>query len=323
MYSRSSEGSSVVELLIATTITGLLSLAFLGILLVNFKSNSKVTVMSSTMAAIRNLKERIGRDVREGRSLGDVYGTDFVNTYSYGGQTITDHITRGSDLFPSPNDPIYGSATPSCVQFPNNWGTKPYKLSNQCLIVQIPITDDHQDAGTTHALNSATCGWPTAIQKNEIAANVPSTPQDNVETHVYMVVADPSNPGQWLMQYASFPGYQAANSGYLQAAHNQGAANGTPQTILSGIVGPLDVNGNPKVFQFVDRTDATGTPRDSITPSADYAANYTGVVVNLEVQKTEGIKGKSNQSVPIGVKMEVFLRNNALATSTGKPQADW
>jgi hypothetical protein len=143
----------------------------------------------------------------------------------------------------------------------------------------------------------------------------PETRQENVETHVYQILQDPANPGEWIMQVASYGGIPVP--GYLPAVHTNG-----PQTLLTGIVGPMDPATNtPKVFQYISRVDTTGRPHDQIDPDGSHATEYTGVVVNLEVKRHQTVIAGRNDisSKPLGMKLEVFLRNNATATSVGQP----
>lgn len=313
---RTAHGNTIMEALISTVIMGFLSCAFMSVLLVNYKTSAKLDSMQDTINAVRAIKERLEKDVREGRSLGDVYGTD-----------VSDPVTnmtfvQGSDTFPSTADPIYGAGNDPPV--PNGWPaanvTTPYQLGNQCLIVQLPILDDHNDTGGKHFRSKTAAGWPTQIPP--LHGN---PPQDNVETHVYRIVPDQNNPGEFLMQFASFGGANrptvgAVNTGftgYSYSAHTFG-----PETVISGIIGPLDANGNPKVFQFVS-PKRSSTPVDTIPIPAD-VAEYTGVVCNLEIKRHQDMstKRKDISITPIGMKFEVFLRNNALATSVGQPLAN-
>lgn len=278
-----------------------------------FKQSFKISNMTDTTDAVRLIKDRIGKDVREGRSLGDVYGTDVTDNSVTPALTMT----QGSDQFPCTRDPIYGNGESPPAGWPSTWGSTPYTLSNTCLIVQVPIGDNHNDSNGVHAWNSANVGWPTEIPVGS-GSPATSTIQDNVETHVYMVMADPNNPGEYMMQYSCFPGY--ATTGYDPKAHSISG-----QTVLTGIIGPLDANNVPKVFQFIDKTDSKGTPQDSITPvttpSGAFVANFTGVVINLEVRhhNTVSLQSKNISVQPIAFKTEVFLRNNAVATAIGQP----
>jgi type II secretory pathway pseudopilin PulG len=299
----------MVETLVNTTIISFVALAMMSVLLMNYKTSAKVQSIQDNVSAVRAIKERIGTDVREGRSLGDVFGTLKVNTSVWPPLSYT----VGSDRFPeATRNPIYGSTLPYT---PADWPASPWRLSNTCLIVQIPVLDNHNDNGGVHRLDPTKGGWPTMIPSGWTGGGPPANGnQDNVETHVYMVVPDPENPGEWLMQLATYGGM--AVPGYNPAAHTRG-----PQTILKGIIGPLDNSGNPKVFQFINRLSTNGMPDDRIEPDGSHSPEYTGVVVNLEVKRHQmmNAKRKDISQTPIGMKLEVFLRNNALATSVGQP----
>ncbi|HEY9789606.1 MAG TPA: hypothetical protein V6D22_04350 [Candidatus Obscuribacterales bacterium] len=307
-----------MEALVTTVIMGILSMAFMAVLLMNYKTNAKLDNMQDTLNAVRAIKERISKDVREGRSLGDVYGTqttDPANVDPLTGLPIP--LIVGSAGFPSSNDPVYGgnSPPPQPTGWPAATVSSPYTLSNQCLIVQIPVLDDHADTSTQHFRDLNQLGWPTQIPASFSSSGIE---QDNVETHVYRVVADPSNAGEYLLQFASFGGAGGAITGFT--GYNSSVHTFGPQTLVSGIIGPIDsVTGLPKVFQFIS-PKRSGTPVDSI-PNPSYTAEYTGVVCNLEIRRHQDMSThQKNFSVtPIGMKIEVFLRNNALATSAGAP----
>jgi type II secretory pathway pseudopilin PulG len=303
-------GSSMVELMISTVIMGVVSAAFLSILLVNYKTNAKVDNINDVANAMRIIKERLAKDIREGRTLGDLSGP-----------------IEERDGFPGTNNPVYGGGAAPPQGWPAEWADDPgvvgrchYKLNNRTLIVQVPILNNHIDelgGNPAHRLDETgdptKLGWPTAINNME-----------NVETHVYKVVpdTDPAKPNQWKLQYCAFPG-AAFNNGttkYVPAVHAVG-----PQTLLTGIIGPLDGTGQPQVFQYVAKNDDQGTPRDQVTddtgiPDPFFTPNYSGVVVNLEVKRHQTIsdKRKDIKILPVGFKLEVFLRNNANATVLNK-----
>lgn len=336
---RTESGAALIELLVATVIITVVSMAMLGVILLNNKSNGKVMNVDESVNAARIIKERIGKDVRMGRNLGDVYGQSVVDAVN------NDTVNVGSDSFPASNNPVYGAGETPPGGWPGGtFGGPPYQLNNQTLIVQIPITDNHNDSGTTHAtLANAMC-FPTCIkggQGNPAVAT--GTNVDNVETHIYKIVADPANPGvagnahypkEYLMQVYVVPGYAVSGTNtvaspnytfdYIPAAHVLG-----PQTILSGIIGPLDSAGDPVVFQFLNKTDSTGAPNNSIlpvtVPSGQFVGNYTGVVINLELRRHTMTNDKRTDISfqPVGFKTEVFLRNNAEATPSGQPQTSW
>lgn len=303
----------MVELLVSTTIMSIVAVSMMSVLLINYRTNAKVASIQDNVDAVRQIKERIATDVRKGRALGDVYGQDRTNA------AVNPPLvyTVGSDQFPEgTRNPIYGNSVPFT---PAGWPQAPWKLSNTCLVVQVPILDNHNDdTGThTHAVDRNRIGWPTMIPAGWTGGGPAATVnQDNVETHVYMIVQDPENPGEFQMQVAEYAGMPVA--GYDPQTHTRG-----PQTILKGITGPLDPAGQPKIFQFISRIKQDGTPDDAILPDGSHSPEYTGVIVNLQVKRHQtmnAVCGNISQT-PIGMKLEVFMRNNALATSVGQPKA--
>jgi hypothetical protein len=189
----------MVEVLVSSTIMSVLALGMMAILLMNYKTNAKVNAIQDNVDAVRAIKERIATDVREGRSLGDVFGEQKIDN------TVNPPLIyiTGSDRFPEPTrNPIYGGTLPFV---PSGWPLPPWRLNNRCLIVQIPVLDNHADTNAgQHGQNPNAIGWPTMIPAGWTGGGpAPTSNQDNVETHVYMVVPDPDNPGEWIMQLAS------------------------------------------------------------------------------------------------------------------------
>jgi type II secretory pathway pseudopilin PulG len=305
---RSAQATTLIETLMVVIVTSIISLAMFAVLWLNTTIQNKANNSLDAANAARTAIERIGRDVRGGRSLGDVFG-DLVPD-GMGGQVV-----QGSATFPSSLDPIYGnSQAPAGGAWPAAWGSPPYTCSNTCLIVQVPVFDSNK--------------WPTEIivgQGNPAVLPVQGS-QANVETHIYQIVADPdpvNHPNEFQLQYFCAPGFQSLGSGYVPASHTFG-----PEVLVTGIIGPqatgspsTPVLGNLKVFQYLakkgsqDDTTPTGQPQDSINSAT--LANFTGVIINLELKKHQA---STRQPITLAFKQEVFVRNNALATSTGDLQ---
>lgn len=300
MNIRSASGSSLIELSLTTIVMTFLSTAIFGLLLLTLSNSKKLQNNCDSVNAARGTIEKISKDLRMGRCIGDVYGQMV--------QVDNDWIVQGTDTFPSNKNPHYGAGQAP----PNGWpvwvdNSQPssFQLSNTTLVVQIPIFDSN--------------GWPLVVPVGS-GNPVTTSPQDNVETHIYRVIADPdttSHPNEYILQWACLPGYNIAGT-YDSAAAQKG-----PITLATSITGPLNSMGQPRIFQFLNKLDTTGTPIDSI-PSADInnIANYTGVIVNMEITKHEEsaqINSKWQQPGVIALKTEIFLRNNSLATTVGVP----
>jgi prepilin-type N-terminal cleavage/methylation domain-containing protein len=322
---RSSSGFTLTELLIVTGIMSFVAAASLAMMVATMTQGHVMENKIDTVDSVRNSLEKIGREVRMGRSLGDVYG----NLITVG----TDTVVTGSLSFPSNNDVLYGNGAVASagvsaqggnngggVPF-NGWpvwvdGTQPttFTCSNTCLIVQTPIFD--------------ASGFPIAIPANAGNSTVAFAKQeDNMETHIYRVIADPAIAGEYQMQYAVFPGLNALNT-------NPPPSNQLgPITICTHIIGPINPATNlPRTFQYLDKTATTtnvapmntlayGTPEDSPTSGGNQTAgqlisNYSGVIVNLELQSTAYSNMQQNVK-PFAIRSEVFLRNNAQTTTIG------
>lgn len=297
---RDASGFSIVELLVSVVCTGFVTAAMFSILFLNTSIQQKTGNNMDAVNAVRVAIERIGRDAREARSLGDVYGDQVLLQPAAPPQPAV-WGTIGRSWFPTNADPIYGAGQqPAGGSWPANWGTDGcpapgrYQLSNTCLIIQVPVYDNN--------------GWPDELNS--------AGDQANLETHIYRLIADPANPGQYLLQYFVAPGEAAP--GYVPANRTLG-----PQTLVKGIVGPLR-GGQPVIFQYLARRGSlddpagAGQPQDVVDPTnTGRLANYTGVIVNLEVRRSDWNQRKPQH---IAFKQEVFIRNNAMSTSVGQPE---
>ena len=284
-------GFSVVELMVSVLIMTFVSTAIFGLLISTAEMSQKVTNKMDSINACRNVLERLSKDVRMGRALGDVYGNTIELWTDLSGQPVTGF--QGADSFPGNRNPVYGAGQMPADGWP--WQGPPYKLSNDTMVVQVPIFESS--------------GFPSSVPAGAGNPADPSS-QDNVETHIYKIVPDPNqitNPGEYLLQISRIPGHPVPG-------YNPAQVRSMPQTILSGIVGPLDGQGQPKVFQYLDKTDASGTAQDAIADPG-LVTNCTGVIVNLEIMKQ--LEGKRVPAA-LGLKTEVFLRNNALSTTVGQ-----
>jgi type II secretory pathway pseudopilin PulG len=281
---------TLIEMVVSVGIVGIAAAGISGLVMLNNISTHRLFNKVDNLNQARQVVERIGKDIRMARNVGDVYGTTVQ--LSPGPPAVNG--TEGTNQFPLPapvgNNPFYsGGQTPASGWPIAPWPPRPYQLSPRTLLVQIPIFDAN--------------GFPTLVAAGTgnppVAADV-----DNVDTLVYQIIPDPNfvaapdKPQEYLLQVAGFPGNPSA----LKIASNP------PQTILKGIIGPIDpVSGQPKIFQYLNRYDSTGTPQD--TWSGNDIANVTGVVMNIEIKRYhEGVTAAST----IGLKSEMYMRNNRL-----------
>lgn len=278
-------GMTLIEMLVSCAVVGLAAAGISGLMLLINLSTHRLFNKVDNLNQARQVVERIGKDLRMARNVGDVYG---ANIELHAGPPAVIG-SEGTNRFPLPasaagKNPHYsGGQTPPAGWPGAPWPARPYVLSPRTLIVQIPVFDAN--------------GFPTKVPAG--TGNPPvSLDQDNVDTLVYQIIEDSKNPGEYLLQVAGFPG----NPSSLELKSNP------PQTILSGIVGPKDpLTGQLKVFQYLNRYDTTGTPQD--TWVGNDIANITGVVMNLEIRRDD--EGASSATV-VGLKSEMYMRNNRL-----------
>jgi type II secretory pathway pseudopilin PulG len=340
---RTGAGISLAELLVVIGVMGFVATAALGLIVATMTQGHVMENKMDTVDILRNTVDKVGRQVRMGRSLGDVYG-NLVGT-------PPSQVVYGSLTFPGSNDPLYynnafcsyGGGLPvpvgggSYSQF-SAWpqwadgstGTEPgngiFKCSNTCLIVQTPIFDNSGPSGS-HA------GFPIAIPP-DVGNGLVSFPkqEDDMETHIFRILQDPdqtNNPGEYIMQYAVFPALNTLNTSPPPSVQFG------PATLCRHIVGPKKkgmANSNAldavRVFQYIDETAPSayntlpaGTPEDIPSsngnyPNGDMIANYSGVIMYLEVKSTQYSGVTANQKTT-AVKAEMYLRNNAQATTMG------
>jgi len=284
------KGMTLIEMVVSVGIVGIAAAGIVGLVMLNNISSHRLFNKVDNLNQARQIVERIGKDIRMARNVGDVYGATIV--LSPGPPQVDG--TEGTNSFPlmAPlgKNPFYGAGQTPAGGWPlAPWPIRPYQLSPRTLLVQIPVFDAN--------------GFPTRVAAGN--GNPPvASDQDNVDTLVYQVIPDPAfvsapdKPQEYLLQVAGFPG----NPSSLKIASNP------PQTILKGIIGPIDpASGQPKIFQYLNRYDNTGTPQD--TWVGNDIANVTGVVMNMEIKRyDEGVSGAST----VGLKSEMYMRNNRL-----------
>lgn len=217
---RSDSGTTLVEMTIVISVMAIISTAIFSILISTLASYRKLDNETSTVQVVRNAIERIGKDVRMARSLGDIFGaTD---------QTVFPDAT---------NNPIVGN---SYVWPTWSDGTTPssFTLGGDTLVIQIPIFDNN--------------GFP--LQVPGYAGS------SNVETHIYRVLHRATDPSdEYVLEYACVPGTTVAGSYNATTATRKPTvvATGIIGPLVSGNAVPrvfqyIDVDQN-----VVDSTFAT------------------------------------------------------------------
>lgn len=332
---RACRGETLISVLIAALIMGIVTTLILSLFAVSTKEGVQLTARIDNLNAARIVLERLGRQVRMARNIGDVQGIvspasdptsgvdpgPTTNTFQVIGDNVPlAQVQNGtacnmSASFPSPGNPFYGPNQQFGLTTHWPWGgnaTTPYTLSRDTLIIQVPTFDAN--------------GFPNSIQTVQ---NLPS-----LDTYVYRLVDDPGTQSLYRRQFpnATAPRFYQLQWACFPAPLNQtnkptGVGAGIPMTILKNIVGPLDDNGNICAFQYVNSQSITGglaqnsTTRNFDSSTAAGALNeqnlalFTGVIVDFQIL-TWDARGKVNLQP---VRSEVYLHNNSQASVMGTP----
>lgn len=310
---RGRNGETLVSVLVASLLAGFIVLELVALLSVNSMQGGYLWARMDTLNAVNYALAVMGQRVRSARNIGELYGEapppqapvvqalppgpqqhpEAVDPSQLPNSSIQNgSVTLVADRFPSPGDPIYGpqgSVTVPSWPWGGGQGT-PYVLNATTLILQVPAFDSN---GFPQSLPPAYSGAP---------------PLSALDTYVYKVIDDPSRPGQYMLQMAYFPTVTALTN--MPA----GISAGTVSTVITGIVGPRDTNGNLSIFQYVEKNQNAATS----TVDPKLLQNYAGVVVNLEVINTDN---RGHISI-LPVRSEMYMRNNVAATTIGSPPSN-
>lgn len=270
-------------MVVATVLIGF-SLAVIGELVVlNTLASTKLTNKIDGQVGCSRALRRICEDIRQSRLIGNLYATN-KNSYPDNASISTD---------PAATVPPVGG-------FPAEWPVGPYLLSPQTLIIQQPVLFEDPN-NTQNPLN----GFPVKLNKGDIQSDppVPVTDMEYLDTVVYYLVPDPSDDaqGQYILQIARFSGFPLVEGSKLRPRLNP------PQTVLKGIVGPIDplVPGPPAVFQYL-RSAKELTPLSK--PNEVQTPLLHGVSINFEVKSPNKNTG-ANQEIASG-HAEAYIKNS-------------
>lgn len=305
--SRCSRGATLTEMLIASLLLGF-SLAAIGeVMVVTAMSTNKLTNRASGIADSRSVTRRIQADIREARNFGDAYDIPEDNSSLY-----------ENNYFPCSDNPLYeiGSGPQhistrwSWNGWPTNWGTPPYKLDAQTLIIQQPVVfldpanDPLDSSFSASAPQNNLNGLPI---EGSITAG-----RNNLETIVYKLIQDPNEPTEFILQRARFSGEDPVSQSSYKAMINP------PQTVLTGIIGPLPTNGGttPEIFTFFTKGAIAGQ-FDEIDPAnldtnPSITNNIIGAGLDIELKKPDSSNGQANTAYQqrMGIHTEAFTRYN-------------
>ena len=267
---RSKSGMSLLELVVSCILLGFVFAAIGELIMLNTLASSRLSNKMDGQVGCSRAIRRICEDIRQSRAIGNIYSTNARNIYADPTDT-TDGITS---VAPAAGFPVAP------------WPATPYVLSPQTLILQQPVLFEDQN-NPQNRLN----GFPVRLVAGSIrsAPQVPSVNKEYVDTIVYQVVQDPQNTSQFTLQIARFSGFPLIAGSKLRTPLNP------PQTVLRGIIGPIDPNnpGYPAVFQYLKSPEI---PIPMNIPTPDQALTLSGVSINLEVQPADTDKQISKET---------------------------
>ncbi len=270
---------------------------------------SRFVNRTDAIDAGKNAISRISTDVRSARCFGDWYG-------------LLDS-TRDTSKYPSSSNPLYSlTSTP-----PNGWPSwetgAPFALGSRILIIQQPVLylDQRNDFNNPNYISSfpqnSMNGFPIMFKPGDLTTNNPVIPApskniENLDTVIYAVVPNPSNPSEYQLQMVRFPGaYITFPSSIAPSSYKQ--TINPPQVIVSGIIGPLPLGQSfpspPEVFSYYQRLSNGGLqtiPGRSV--NASNAQTIVGVKIDIELKKPNG--GANTQVQYFGLHNEAFMRSN-------------
>lgn len=199
--------------------------------------------------------------------------------------SIGDSFEPPSDTtptFPSSNNPLYGSGMPAGA-------STTYQIDDNTLIFQVPVFNNK--------------GWPTSLP-----ISVDSNRRKNVDTIIYEVVQDPeqdtSGKTKYLLKRTVFAGVH--DSTQIPNV-NPGQTLCPAQTILTGIIGPLDKNtGKPQIFQALDQLNPGANPIPLSLLRTYSLPRINGIVMNIEIQRSQSA---SKNTSTASFRSEIMIRN--------------
>lgn len=318
---RSQSGQQLVSLLVATTIMSFVALGLIGLMSINTFESSRTFNRADNLNGTRAALDKMGRLIRMSRNLGDIQGTVMVATDPYANfppgpsgdrfqiqNNNVDPTQVGAGTacntccyFPSTADTYYNSTSGSMTNTITSWPWNTtnnvndnsacpyYEISQDTLVIQVQTFDPN--------------GFPRMVSGvNRLPA---------LDTYVYKIVPDASRPGPpqyFQLQMAVFP----APAGLTNMP--PGITPGLAETVVSGIVGPLDLNGRPAIFQYLNQSSNSITT--NFIPGSVNEQDlvlFKGIVVNLETMTVDA----AGKAMVNAVRSEFYLRNNSSATILG------
>ncbi len=277
-----------MEMLITTVIFGVVTTMVGELVASNAMANAKLNNKIDGLSTARFGVEKICSDVRAARGFGDLYAA-----------------TGLRHKFPdSIHNPFFTGITQS-----GTWRQKwpppaplpsTFELGNQCLIVQQsalfldsrndPLNQLQYDSG---AAQNRLNGLPTMLDSAAPGTGL-NFNTENLETVIYMLVPDTRRTGEYLLQRIFLPGVDVPQT---SCTNMQLREIFVPQTVVSGIVGPIDqASGQPIIFRYVAQ-QLSGSIPEIVSESqiANKLSIINGVLIDMEIRKPDASSLSTSQ----------------------------
>jgi prepilin-type N-terminal cleavage/methylation domain-containing protein len=309
----SKNGFSLIEMLMGMFIMSFVAAAIAEIAtmqnVVFFKTYGKL----DNIVAARRAASDIEQAIHMARFIGDQFGEWPPSVGSHSGPN---YFPGGGPVDPyalsGPNDSLITgfAGFPSTTSI-STWPAPPYSLSQQTLIVQVPVFSA-----------SPPDACPTILQYAPSGNNYVSDNYWNVDTYVYQILADTTKPGtgQFVLQKTIFPGEYNSNTQSPPIIQSN-----SPKTLMTGIIGPVNPTGPndpiagtppPSVFNYLGRPPVSLTaPKPAVIQSVGElsAPGIVGVTVDLELSNASAAIRADYVPSPIAYHSEFYVRSNAVS----------
>ncbi len=304
----SKSGTTISELLVSVVLMAFAFMTIGELVVTTTLASSRLTNCIDGVNGANLFLRRLGEDVRTAQTFGNIYAQPGYQNHFPDTSSNTTDITL--------------QAVPLLGGWPASWPSLPYQLGPSCLIIQQPAYYNNPSS----VLNGA----PLIIPANALGTGSPAVNIQYVDTVVYCVLPDPNAPNQFMIQRARFSGYPgSAQIPALPSSPNLRVTIDPPQTMLRGVIGPIDPTSpnpaTPAVFQYL-----TITPNPSLggiqslqvppvsSPTGGQVPSIGGLAINLEIETPVPRTGTSKVH-HFGSHSQFFLRasSHIRMTNTG------
>lgn len=303
-------GFSLMELVVSAALMGFVLIVIGELVSLNVLASVKLSNRADTLNAARFTVEKISSEVRSSMAFGDAYASP-----------------SNRNMYPdNANNPFFSSTASTWSskwppQLPTPWPSPVY-LDDQCLILQKPtvyldkVNDSKSAQFDAGAAQNPLNGLPTYVDKNNPGTPITSTTEkiQNLDTIIYRLFPDPRRDGEYVLKKVFLPG---ANFGDPACTdYNSHLVIDDPQTVLTGIVGPISpTTGKLSIFRY-NYISQSGSRKPVVVSTSPVPPNLVpllyGVSIDVELRKpdasTKQTSGDGLHSSRLAIHVEATKR---------------